>query len=123
MNTELWIAFLGMLIPLTALFGAGFAFMYREQKEWRIEAKADFQKIADSIKADSKADTQKIVESINKETESIRKETESIREETKQRAAQADRLFEQQTARSDKLYQMFIDLLQDKRKHITDPRV
>lgn len=86
-----WVQFFGILVPLVAFSG----FLYREIKEWRLETKEEIK----SIREESRF--------IQAE---IREETKSIREE-----------MQQQAARSDRLYEMFIDLLKDTRRTRTDP--
>lgn len=65
-----WGEYLGIIVPIIALFG----FLYRELKDWRKETRDEISE--------------------------IRKEAGEIRKETAE-----------QSRRSDRLYEMFIDLL------------
>lgn len=64
---------------------AFFGFLYRELKDWRVETRAE-------------------TRSIREETKSIREEINGVREEIRL-----------QVTRSDRLYEMFIDLLKERR--------
>lgn len=76
-----WATVISILIPVTAFFG----FLYREQKEWRKE---------------SREDTIRISNDIRNEIKEIRAEIKEIHAEN-----------QEQAKRSDRLYEMFIDLL------------
>jgi hypothetical protein len=84
-----WMQFFGLLVPMMALFG----FLYRELKEWCRESR---EKSA-SIRNEGRQDR-----------EVFREEIRVIREEIRS-----------QSARSDRLYEMFIDLVKNKKEKTT----